>query len=100
MKKTSPHLIMTEGTAIAICHLFDSFCHQLAAKSTSPKTRKRRDLYVYYSVYALCSFYIGIHRIAINLLQTRTSDLRRFVHIRGLMGGIKLSVFPISKFVG
>lgn len=42
------HLILTEATTITICHPFDSFCHQLAAKSASPQTGKRSNLYVYY----------------------------------------------------
>lgn len=29
----------TEVAAVAICHLLDNFCHQLAAKSTSAKTK-------------------------------------------------------------
>lgn len=34
----------TEVAAVAICHLLDNFCHQLAAKSTSAKT-KSEDVY-------------------------------------------------------
>lgn len=30
----------------SICHLFDNFCHQLAAKSTSAKTTKSKRMYV------------------------------------------------------
>lgn len=44
----SSHLMLTEATAITSCHPFDSFCHQLAAKSASPKTRKPGNLYVCY----------------------------------------------------
>ena len=50
------HLILTEATTITTCHPFDSFCHQLAAKSASPQTRKLGNLYVYYLAYVQVSF--------------------------------------------
>lgn len=36
------HLILTEATAITICHPFDSFCHQLAAKSAFLQTKMKQ----------------------------------------------------------
>lgn len=36
------HLFLTEATAITTCHPFDSFCHQLAAKSASPQTKMKQ----------------------------------------------------------
>lgn len=34
------HLILTEAATVTVCHPFDSFCHQLAAKSASSQTRE------------------------------------------------------------
>lgn len=55
----SSHLNLTEEAAITRCHPFDSFCHQLAAKSTSPKTTPKTKPFICLLLKACCTCWMA-----------------------------------------